>query len=221
MADRTAQAFPPKLAAAIVQVKRSLGRLGKTRKNTHGNYAFASIDDFMEFVSDATDEAGLFIIPGEDGAPQLIDVTTSNGKVSAMWQTRHAFTIVHESGESFGPIEKNVMVQALGAQSSGASQSYALKQLMRGLYNIATGEGDDPDKDNVKITGRGDYETDIQKKASQIRRGILQAGDINDLSLVWSDNSITLDHIKATSETAYDFLTKEYHARKAQIEGAA
>ena len=219
MVDGTSQTFPPKLAAAIVAVKRSLGRLGKSRKNEHGKYMFASIDDFMEFVSEPTDEAGVFFIPGEATEPQLVDVTTSNGKPSAMWKVGHAFTIVHESGECYGPITESVMVQALGAQSAGASQSYALKQLMRGLFNIATGEADDPDKENVKIVGRGDYETDIQKQAGKIRRLILQSGDMNDLSLAWSDNAITLDHIKLTSQTAYDFLHKEYMTRKAQIEG--
>lgn len=218
MVDGTQGVFPPNLAAAIVEVKRSLGRLGKTRKNEHGKYMFASIDDFMEFVSDSTDEHGLFFIPGEIDEPQLIDTISSNGKPAAMWKVRHAFTIVHQSGEAYGPIAKSVMVQALGAQSAGASQSYALKQLMRGLFNIATGEGDDPDKQSVAISSRGDGETDIQKRASKIRRQMLTAGDINDLGLIWSDNSITLDQIKATSEVAYDFLKGEYDRIKAQLE---
>jgi len=220
MVDGNTQTFPPKLAAAIVGVKRSLGRLGKSRRNEHGKYMFASIDDFMEFVSDPTDEFGIFFIPGEATEPQLVDVTTANGKPNSMWKVSHAFTIVHESGECYGPITKSVMVQALGAQSAGASQSYALKQLMRGMFNISTGEGDDPDKEQVTIVSRGDNETDIQQRASKIRRKILMAGDLNDLGLAWSDNAITLDHIKQTSQTAYDFLFKEYNSRKAQIEGA-
>lgn len=220
MANNASPPFPPKLAKAIADVKRSLGKLGKTRKNEHGKYLFASIDDFMEFVSEPTDEAGLFFVPSEEGIPEMIDVTTSGGKPGTMWKCRHAFTIVHESGEAYGPIYKNVLVQALGAQSAGASQSYALKQLMRGLFNIATGEGDDPDKTQTVITSRGDDETDIQRRAGKIRRQILQAADLNDLGLIWSDNSITLDHIRKTSETAYEFLGKEYQTKKAQLESA-
>ena len=219
MVDVSSGVFPPKLAAAIITVKRSLGKLGKTRRNEHGKYFFASIDDFMEFVSDATDEAGIFFIPGEIDEPQLIDTISSNGKPAAMWKVRHAFTVVHESGEFFGPIAKSVMVQALGAQSAGASQSYALKQLMRGMFNIATGEGDDPDKTTVQISGRGDQETDIQKRAGKLRRQLLTANDLDDLGLIWSDNAITLDQIKATSSTAYEFLEKEYHRMKEIIEG--
>lgn len=220
MVDSNSRSLPPKLALAIANVKRRLGKLGKDRKNEHGKYMFASIDDFMDFVSEPTDDEGLFFIPNEDGEPQLIDVTSSGGKSSSMWRVRHAFTIVHQDGDCYGPIYKNVMVQALGAQSSGASQSYALKQLMRGLFNISTGENDDPDKETIKITSRNDKETDIQKRAGRIRRSMLTAGDLNELGLIWSDNSIDLDQIKATSDVAYSFLKAEYDAKKQQLESA-
>jgi hypothetical protein len=73
--------------------------------------------------------------------------------------------LIHESGESYGPIYKGVGVLYTGAQAAGSAQSYALKQLMRGLFLIPTGDADDPDKSGVEITGKGEQQTDLQKLA--------------------------------------------------------
>ena len=53
----------------------------------------------------------------------------------------------HESGESTEPSGMDVMLPLTGAQTSGSAQSYALKQFLRGLLMISTGEKDDADFD--------------------------------------------------------------------------
>lgn len=213
------QDFPPALAAAILKVMAALGTLAKEHENKgQGGYSYASIDDFIDHVRGPCIEAEIFIIPNEAEPSRLMDVVGKDGKSMAMWWSRFAFTFVHVSGASYGPIFKTVLVHAVGAQSAGAAQSYAMKQLDRGIFQIKTGDDDDPDKEKTDIRGQGDSETDLQKQAGRIRKLLLAAADLDDLGLVWSDNSVTLDHIKLRSETAYDFLSREYHRKKELIE---
>jgi hypothetical protein len=53
--------------------------------------------------------------------------------------------MAHSSGEETKPVTTIVSLPITGAQTSGSAQSYALKQYLRGLFLIATGERDDPD----------------------------------------------------------------------------
>jgi hypothetical protein len=218
--EQVAKAFPPEIAAAVIQVMGALGTLAKDQTGKGITYKFASIDDFIEHVRGPLIEAKLFIIPNEAEPSRLVDVVGKEGKPAAMWWSRFAFTLVHVSGASYGPIYKTVLVHATGAQSAGAAQSYAMKQLDRGLFQIKTGDDDDPDKEKTEIRGRGQDETDLQKQAGAIRRKMLTAQDLDELGLTWADNSVTLDHIKLRSETAYDFLVAEYTRRKDQLENA-
>lgn len=220
--DPQDHAFPPKIAGAVVQVMKALGTLGKEHERTDpgAKYAYASIDDFLGHVRGHCADAGLFIIPNEARDAETQEVTKKDGKSTVMWNARFAFTLVHEAGESYGPIYKGVAVLATGAQSAGSAQSYALKQFLRGLFLIPTGDGDDPDRSGVEISSKGEHQTDLQKLASSIRKKIRQASDIPELSLVWSDSEFDLELIRGASKTACDFLEKEYSARLAELENA-
>lgn len=221
MADDTQNhAFPPQIAKAVVAVMGSLGTLGKDNKNTFDKYDYASIDDFIQHVRRPCTDAGLFIIPQEAKEPELHEVSKKDGKPMVVWHSRFAFQLVHSSGEVYGPIFKTVQVQANGAQAAGSAQSYALKQLMRGLFMIPTGDKDDPDKEGLDISSKGERETDLQKTAGAIRKKIRAAKDLADLGLTWNDNEMDLALIRQSSEVAYGFLKKEYDTRKAELENA-
>lgn len=214
--------FPPGIAKAVIQVMKEVGTLGKTheRNDSGARYMFASVDDFYEHVRDHMANAGLFIIPNEARDAETQEVTRSNGKPMVVWSARFAFTLVHESGECYGPIYKSVSVQFSGATSSGASQSYAEKQLLRGLFKIKTGEADDPDNERLEVASKGDTQTDMQKLANGIRKKIRNASDLSELGLTWSDSDMDLALIKGVSDVAYDALEKEYHTRKKELEDA-
>lgn len=201
----------------IIAVMSSLGTLGKDNENKFDKYDYASIDDFIHFVRDHCWKAGIYIVQDEVEA-KLVDVAKKDGKPMAMWWARYAFTVRHVGGTCVGPIHRTVMVQASGAQSSGSSQSYALKQFQRSIFLIPTGDKDDPDKEKVDISaGGGNSETDLQKKAGRIRREILKAENTDELALAWADNAVDLDHIKRVSETAHEFLVKEYNSREVAL----
>lgn len=219
VANPAPNAFPKPIAEAVVKVMASLGTLVKGNENKFDKYTFASIDDFIEFVRPHMIEAGLFILLDEAEQPRLVDVAKKDGKPMAMWWSPFCYSLITVDGSIAGPFNKTVMVQASGAQSSGSAQSYAEKQIMRSLFKIPTREGDDPDKEKIDISAKkGDSETDLQRTAGRIRRRLLTANDLDELSLAWSDNSIDLDHIKRVSETAHEFLTSEYARRKKELE---
>lgn len=219
-ADTENYSFPPGIAKAVVQVMKSLGTLVKDNENKFDHYDYASIDDFIDHVRSHCAEAGLFIIPNEARDAETQEVAKKDGKPMVVWSARFAFTLVHESGEAYGPIYKSISVLFNGAQAGGSSQSYALKQLMRGLFLIKTGDKDDPDKEGLPIAAKGEQQSDLQKVAAGIRKKIREASDLGELGLKWSDSDIDLELIRGASTTAYEFLEKEYYQRKTELENA-
>jgi hypothetical protein len=58
---------------------------------------------------------------------------------------RYQITVYHVSGERLPTARRSVEVIRTGAQSSGSAQSYALKQFLRALFQIPTGDADEAD----------------------------------------------------------------------------
>jgi hypothetical protein len=138
-------AMPPAIAAAVVNVMRNVKRLTRTDENKFQKYMYTSIDNFLESTGPLCAAAGLMILAEEEDveitqAPKADREGTSN-----FLRVRWGFTLAHASGVTYGPLHRTVIVPAAGAQAFGSSQSYALKQFMRGLFQIPTGDNDDPD----------------------------------------------------------------------------
>ena len=127
------------IVSAIAACIGSIGKLSKASLNQHQKYKFTSIDDFLAATGKACCEHGLIILQDE----LKREVIENN---SSSWLSfEFSFLVVHESGEQFGPFKRSVAVPWHGAQSFGSAQSYALKQFMRSLFQIATGDQDDAD----------------------------------------------------------------------------
>jgi hypothetical protein len=126
--------------AAIAKTMAAVQTVGKDDKNQHGNYNFASIDGFLGGCRDACAANGLH--------PEIsvISYEPFTGNNSKQWATyTYEVVMCHESGEETKPVQTVVSLPITGAQTSGSAQSYALKQYLRGLFLIKTGEKDDPD----------------------------------------------------------------------------
>lgn len=141
--------MPKEIATAVLLVMRAVGKIAKDSKNNHGNYAYTNIDAFLEVCNPACAEAGLIIMPVElSSEAQTVETVGNDGKVKASRQIVFAynFMLIHESGATWCNERdvRHVAVQAVGAQAYGSAQSYALKQYMRSLFLIPTG---DPDAD--------------------------------------------------------------------------
>ena len=129
-----------KINTALASAMKEVQKLPKDDRNEHGNYSFASIDQFLDACRPICASYGLH--PNIDGVASDTFMAGSNklwGKFS------YRISMHHESGESTEPSGIDVMLPLTGAQTSGSAQSYALKQYLRGLLMISTGEKDDPD----------------------------------------------------------------------------
>jgi hypothetical protein len=174
--------MPADLAAAISQVMSGIKTLGKDNTNAHQKYDFVSTDRFLAAVNPLCAQAGLVILQDEQSAEiSTAETTDQYGKTKiTSWLTaRYAFTLAHKGGGIFGPLRRTVMVQANGAQAFGSAQSYALKQFMRSLFQIPTGDKDDADlqpADELPRNGKnGKSENDDTKRAREMYAGIAKA----------------------------------------------
>jgi hypothetical protein len=123
--------MPPEIANALNEVSSGAVKLYKGNRNEYANYNFAGIDDFLEVYGKVLAEAGLTIIMDE------IEEKVDNKSLIIVFN----FILVHKSGKMWAhPLRRTIRVDPRGAQAYGTAQSYALKQFLRGLFMIPTGE---------------------------------------------------------------------------------
>lgn len=151
------QPMPKEIAVAVLDVMRAVGKLAKDSKNTQGNYSYASVDAFLEAVNPACAEAGLIVCPIELSSDLTTFETsdhTGKTKVRRQLAFSYNFMLIHESGATWCNERdvRHVAVEAIGAQAYGSAQSYALKQYMRALFQIPTGDEDADAQDRMQAT---------------------------------------------------------------------
>lgn len=137
------QTMPSEIATAIAAVMAEVPKLQKGEKNSHGNYNFASIDDFLEAVRPLCAKSGLVIVQDEESF-DMREGQDKFGKAVNWLVIRYQFTLAHISGSTWAhrPTRTIMVNAAMGSQAFGAAQSYALKQFERSLFQIGTGEKD-------------------------------------------------------------------------------
>lgn len=227
--------MPADVATAIIKVMAGVRTLGRDDRNQHARYDFVSTDKFLAAVNPLCAEAGLVIIQDEDSIGiNTVETADDFGKVkSRTWLTaKYHFTLAAKSGATYGPLVRSVMVQANGAQAFGSAQSYALKQFMRSLFQISTGDKDDadhrPDEElptratQARATPQQDTNrpppTDDAWKADAKRintaLGIARsAAECDDLL---ADPAMAI--IKAASQKTYDALLAKDSQRRAVLD---
>lgn len=133
-------AVPAEISKAIGEIMAQVKSLPKGERNDHGHYNFASIDDFLAFVGPLCSAAGLIVYQDEDS----VDIIDRGGK--AWLKVTYAFRLGHVSGILHDrPARRTVFQSITGPQTTGSCQSYALKQYLRSMFLIPTGDKDDPD----------------------------------------------------------------------------
>lgn len=192
MMSPSVKSIPPEIAKAIVEVMSGVRKLARGDKNQHGGYNFASIDAFLEALNPLCAEAGLFFFMDEvetEVIPRGEPYKDQYGKTKespASLRVRYHITICHASGAVCGPVCRTVTVIASGAQAYGSAQSYALKQFMRSLFQIPTGDADDADHHSP---GELAPQPSMPKQASRALYAELQAdidaADSVDALTVW------------------------------------
>lgn len=136
---------------AISKAMGAIKRIGKEGRNEHDKYNFASIDAFLEMANPICAEAGLVFHMQETAYEEF----TRKGKYGdTSWiKVTYDITVMHVSGQTLPPVRRSVEVIRSGAQAYGSAQSYCLKQFLRSLLLIPTGDKDDAD---YHATGEGE-----------------------------------------------------------------
>lgn len=129
--------------AAVAAAAGEMQKVGKDGKNEHDRYDFASIDSFLSLVRPILSKHGIIVTMDETS----IEDFTRKGKYQENdWmRMRWQFIVWHSSGQHLPPSFRTVEVLRNGAQAYGSGQSYALKQFLRALFQISTGDKDDAD----------------------------------------------------------------------------
>lgn len=129
--------------AAVSKAMGKVQAIAKTARNTDQKYDFASVDDFLAALNPICADAGLVIMMQEVECEGF----TRQGKYNetAWLRMVFEFTVGHASGQTLPPVRRSVEVIRSGAQAYGSAQSYALKQFLRALLLVPTGDKDDAD----------------------------------------------------------------------------
>lgn len=138
--DAPIPTMPQAIALAIVTVMGKIDRLEKNETNPHGNYRYASVDDFYDLVRPLMAEAGLIILPLELATSFR---TAQTGDKSRTWLVvKYGFLMTHQDGTQWGhmPVRTIMADASMGSQAFGAAASYADKFFLRALFRIATGD---------------------------------------------------------------------------------
>ena len=128
---------------ALIKAMSEVTKVQKSSRNVEQKYDFASIDDFLAMAGPICAANGLYTVMDESDVAEF----ERQGKygVTHWLRVRFRLTTYHESGASLPFVYRTVEVIRTGAQSFGSAQSYALKQYLRALLLIPTGDKDDAD----------------------------------------------------------------------------
>ena len=139
--------MPKSIAIAINGIMSDIKVLNKGSDNQFQNYKYADIDSFLGLVNPLCSKHGLIINSSEEDC-QLI------GDTKKWLHIKYSYILSHVSGDTWQQkIFRNQFVQMTGGQSTGSSQSYNLKQFMRSLFQIPTGDKDlDSDRQDFNQT---------------------------------------------------------------------
>jgi hypothetical protein len=162
------------IVAAIAKAMGEVKRLAKDNRNTEQKYQFASVDDFLAMTGPICAANGLLVMMDEDGCQEI----ERQGKYGPSYWLRFTYviTVWHSSGESLPPVRRSVEVVRTGAQSSGSAQSYALKQFLRAMLQIPTGDADEADLNSFAAAAAGAREPNaMSTPATAAAEGIRDA----------------------------------------------
>lgn len=137
--------MPPEIGKAIVAVKKQVKSLAKDEENKFARFKYVSVDAFYEAIGPLMANAGLVLFTDEvEVITEQRETTNDQGQLrTSVWLViKYDLTLYHESGASYGPKRRTMMVPATGPQAFGAAESYVEKYYLRGLFKVPTGEQD-------------------------------------------------------------------------------
>lgn len=136
------------VAAATAKVMGEVRRLRKADNNAFAKYRYTSVDDFKDALRPLMAKHGL--TPNADEVTcELFDRTDDKNKTSAHVRFTFSLWLEHVSGEEGKPERLTVMLPYVGAQTSGAARSYAIKEWVKSKFLASSGDSEDADQHDV------------------------------------------------------------------------
>ena len=194
---------------AIADAMAEIKSVSKGDTNAHGGYNFASIDGFLGGCRNACSKNGLH---PEISVANYEQYAGTNNK---MWATyTYEICMCHKSGEETKPVATVVALPITGAQTSGSAQSYALKQYLRGLFLMQTGEQDDPDfTDPPELELPFDWSAFDWKGWADQSLATIKAADKAQLEKWDQENAQIIVSAKTEATEIYNTVGMEYQAK--------
>ena len=158
--------MPKTISTAINNITKEMQMLGKDGKNEFQKYNYASIDKFLSTVNPLAGYFGLIITQDEETCKIITD-TQGRPWLNIVYR----FILSHKDGDTwqYTP-RRTIYCEMKGGQAMGAAQSYALKQFMRSLFLIATGDNDDLDNQNQTYNKPKEAKKETNKEGKNERR---------------------------------------------------
>lgn len=206
--------IPPKVAEAINNVMKDMGLLEKDERNKHSGYNFVGIDTFLEAVGPKCAEHGLIIVMDEVDC-ETMEITGSADKIITWLRLKYEFTLAHSSGEVWNTqIRRTGMANAsLGSQAFGSAQSYALKNFMRSLFQIPTGDKEDSDnQEQTELPKQAPKKTAAKSKQTvgewleKFKQELDLTMAVNDVNVLVAREQQMLDFLKDEKPERWDSL---------------
>ena len=136
----------PEIAKAICEVSKQVGTLGKDGDNKFASYKYVSVDKFFDHLGRLMAKEGLFVLTNEVltsvERAEAVNPKSGEVKIKAWLFAKYEIFLCHESGSMWGPIKRDIRVEATGPQAYGAAASYAEKYFLRSLFKVPTGDKD-------------------------------------------------------------------------------
>ena len=219
-----------KILTALAEAMGQMKRLAKDNRNTEQKYEFASVDDFLAMTGPVCAKNGLVTLLDEVSVENF----EKQGKYGVTHWARYTFAITtyHSSGEALPTVRRSVEVIRNGAQSAGSAQSYALKQYQRALYQIPTGDKDDPDhgtvterqqQDDAPAQRKHTPETstfDVAAAAARIKATLSKQPTVADLKDAWESTKEARREVHEHDPAMHDEIKAVLASRKADLEAA-
>ena len=160
--------MPKTISTAINNIMKEIKMLGKDGKNEFQKYNYASIDKFLSTVNPLAGHFGLIITQDEETCKIITD-TQGRPWLNIVYR----FILSHKDGDTwqYTP-RRTIYCEMKGGQAMGAAQSYALKQFMRSLFLIATGENDDLDNQNQTYNNKKEVKKVVNKEGKTERKTV-------------------------------------------------
>lgn len=133
------------IAKSVAAVMAKVKRLKKADNNAFAKYRYTSVDDFKDALRPILSECGLSISMQEMSF-EVHEAKGEKDKVSLLARFSFSLTLEHISGEKSEPEFISMMLPFVGAQTTGAARSYAMKEWLKSRFLASSGDSEDADE---------------------------------------------------------------------------